>query len=374
MRAHEGHRSAFRWALPARLDTPCLVIDLGVVERNVRGLQAALDERGIGLRPHVKTHKLVPIARLQIEAGAAGLTAGTLGEAEVLADAGIDDVFVAYPVWAGGPKADRLRRLHDRIRLSVGVDSAESARQLADAVRGMDRALSVLVELDAGLGRTGVAGPAEAVAVASAARDAGLEVTGVFTHGGHAYRDPTAGSSAADDEVSVLTTSATALTSAGFDVRTLSAGSTPTRLLAARSGVTEIRAGTYALNDRQQLVLGSAAAGELAAVVAATVVSHPAPGRFVIDAGAKSLTKDRAEYLDGFGLLPDHPGAVLSRVFDYHGTVELAADAPMPEIGETVAVVPNHICPVVDLYDEAVIVREGTVVDRWPIDARGRSG
>ena len=374
MRAHEGHRSAFRWALPAGLDTPCLVIDLGVVERNVRGLQAALDERGIGLRPHVKTHKLVPIARLQIEAGAAGLTAGTLGEAEVLADAGIDDVFVAYPVWAGGPKADRLRRLHDRISLSVGVDSAESARQLADAVRGMDRALSVLVELDAGLGRTGVAGPAEAVAVASAARDAGLEVTGVFTHGGHAYRDPAAGSSAADDEFSVLTTSATALTSAGFDVRTVSAGSTPTRLLAARSGVTEIRAGTYALNDRQQLVLGSAAAGELAAVVAATVVSHPAPGRFVIDAGAKSLTKDRAEYLDGFGLLPDHPGAVLSRVFDYHGTVELAADAPMPEIGETVAVVPNHICPVVDLYDEAVIVREGTVVDRWPIDARGRSG
>lgn len=359
--------------LPDGLDTPCLVIDLDVVERNVRRLQAALDERGIGLRPHVKTHKLVPIARLQLEAGAFGLTAGTLGEAEVLADAGMGDVFVAYPVWAGGPKADRLRRLHEQIRLSVGVDSIESARQLGDAVRGTEGSLRVLVELDAGLGRTGVAGAAEAVVVAAAARDAGLEVAGVFTHGGHAYRDAAAGSAAAADEVTVLTKAAEALRAAGFDVQTISAGSTPTRLLAARPGVTEIRAGTYVLNDRQQLVLGSAVADELAAVVAATVVSHAAPGRFVIDAGAKSLTKDRAEYLEGFGLLPDHPGAVISRVFDYHGTVELRTDAPMPGIGEVVAVVPNHVCPVVDLYDEAVIMRDGAIVDRWPIDARGRS-
>ncbi|HEX7171632.1 MAG TPA: alanine racemase [Candidatus Limnocylindria bacterium] len=360
--------------LPAGLDTPCLVIDLDVVERNILRLQAALDERSIGLRPHVKTHKLVPIARLQLEAGAAGLTAGTLGEAEVLADAGLGDVFVAYPVWAGGPKASRLRRLHGRIRLSVGVDSVESARELGTAVRGTDRPLRVLVELDAGLGRTGVAGPTEAVSVATVARDAGLEVGGVFTHGGHAYREPAARSAAADDEVAVLTSAAEALRAAGFAIDTVSAGSTPTRLLAARPGVTEIRAGTYALNDRQQLVLGSATAEELAAMVAATVVSHPAPGRFVIDAGAKSLTKDRAEYLDGFGLLPDHPGATVSRAFDYHGIVELDTDAPMPGIGEVVAVVPNHICPVVDLYDEAVLVRGGAVVDRWPIDARGRSG
>jgi D-serine deaminase-like pyridoxal phosphate-dependent protein len=256
----------------------------------------------------------------------------------------------------------------------VGMDSIASARQLGDAVRGTARRLRVLVELDAGLGRTGVASPAEAVVVAVAARDAGLEIAGVFTHGGHAYRDPAAGSRAAEDEVAVLTQAADALRAAGFDVQTLSAGSTPTRLLAARSGVTEIRAGTYALNDRQQLVLGSAAADELAAVVAATVVSHPDPGRFVIDAGAKSLTKDRAEYLEGFGLLPGHPGAIVSRVFDYHGTVELGTDAPMPGIGDVVAVVPNHICPVVDLYDAAVIVRGGAIVDRWPIDARGRSG
>ena len=360
--------------LPRGLDTPCLVIDLDVVDRNVRRLQAELDERGVALRPHFKTHKLVPIARMQLEAGARGITVGTLGEAEVLADADIDDVFVAYPVWAGGPKADRIRSLHERTRLSVGVDSAEGARQLELAVRGSPSALSVLVELDSGLHRTGVADPGAAVDVATAARDAGLDVRGVFTHGGHAYRDPSAAPEASDDEVTTLVATSAALTAAGFEMETVSAGSTPTRLLAAQSGVTEIRAGTYALNDRQQLALGSANGDELAASVASTVVSRPGPGRVVIDAGAKSLTKDRAEYLDGFGLLPDYPDAVIHRVFDYHGAVAFDADGPMPSLGDVVAVVPNHICPVVDLFDAAVVVRDGRVVDRWPIDARGRSG
>lgn len=356
------------------LDTPCLVIDLDVVDRNVRRLQAELDERGVALRPHFKTHKLVPVARMQLEAGARGITVGTLGEAEVLADANIDDVFIAYPVWAGGPKADRIRGLHERISLSVGVDSADGARQLALAVSGSQRALPVLVELDSGLHRTGVADPGAAVDVASAARDAGLDVRGVFTHGGHAYREPGAAPGASASEVSTLVATAAALTAAGFEVETVSAGSTPTRLLAARSGVTEIRAGTYALNDRQQLTLGSANADELAASVASTVVSRPGPGRLVIDAGAKSLTKDRAEYLDGFGLLPDYPDAVIHRVFDYHGAVAIDPEGPMPSLGDVVAVVPNHICPVVDLFDAAVVVREGRIVDHWPIDARGRSG
>ena len=356
------------------LDTPAFVIDLDIVERNIAGLQSALDERGIALRPHFKTHKLVPIARRQLEAGARGITVGTLGEAEVLADAGIDDVFVAYPVWAGGPKADRLRRLHERIRLSVGVDSAEGARQLAAATRGGERPLRIVVELDAGLHRTGVPDAYAAVAVARAARDAGLDVRGVFTHGGHAYRDPSAAGTAADDEVAVLAAAAGALEAAGFEIDILSAGSSPTRMLAARPGVTEIRAGTYVLNDRQQLVLGAATADALAATVMATVISRPGPGRFVVDAGAKALTKDRAEYLDGFGFLPAHPSAVISRVFDYHGTVEVRAEEPMPAIGEVVAIVPNHVCPVVDLYDAALVVRGGRIVDRWPIDARGRSG
>lgn len=359
---------------PPGLDTPCLVIDLDRVETNIRRLQADLDAAGVALRPHFKTHKLVPIARLQLEAGAAGITAGTLGEAEVLADAGVDDVFVAYPIWAVGPKAARVRSLHDRVRIAVGIDSAEGARALAAAVHGTARPLDVLVELDAGIRRTGVDGPDEAVRVASAARAAGLRVRGVFTHGGHSYAGPDAAAAAADDEVRVLTEAAAALDGAGIEVETLSAGSTPTRTAAARPGVTEIRAGTYVLNDHQQVVLGSAADADVAAHVASTVVSRPTPDRAVLDAGAKSLTKDRAEYLAGFGHAAAYPDAVLDRVFDYHGRMVAADGSPLPALGEVVMVEPNHVCPVVDLFDEAVIARDGRIVDRWRIDGRGRSG
>jgi D-serine deaminase-like pyridoxal phosphate-dependent protein len=359
---------------PPGLDTPCLVIDLDRVEANIHRLQADLDAAAVALRPHFKTHKLVPIARMQLEAGAAGITTGTLGEAEVLADAGIDDVFVAYPVWAVGPKAARIRALHERVRLSVGIDSAEGAGSLAAAVHGTARPLDVLVELDAGIRRTGVDGPDEAVRVARAARAAGLLVRGVFTHGGHAYAGPDAAAAAAMDEVRVLTEAAEALAADGIEVETLSAGSTPTRIAAARPGVTEIRAGTYVLNDHQQVVLGSAAGADVAAHVAATVVSRPAPDRAILDAGAKSLTKDRAEYLEGFGFVAAYPQAVLDRVFDYHGRLVARGGSPLPELGAVVMVAPNHVCPVVDLFDKAVMVRGGRIVDRWRIDGRGRSG
>jgi len=359
---------------PEGLDTPCLVIDLDRVEANIRRLQAELDSAGVALRPHFKTHKLVPVARLQLQAGAAGITTGTLGEAEVLADAGIDDVFVAYPVLAVGPKASRVRSLHERVRLAVGVDSADGARSLAAAVRETARPLDVLVELDAGIHRTGVRGPDEAVVVASAARAAGLRVRGVFTHGGHSYAGPDAAPSAAADEVRVLTEAAEALAAAGIELETRSAGSTPTRIAAARPGVTEIRAGTYVLNDHQQVVLGSAASADVAAHVASTVVSRPAPDRAVLDAGAKSLTKDRAEYLTGFGHGAAYPHAILDRVYDYHGRLVSTNGSPLPELGDIVMVQPNHVCPVVDLFDEAVITRDGRVVDRWRIDGRGRNG
>src|SRR4029079_3007634 len=154
--------------LPDDLDTPEIVIDLDVVERNARRLQSALDGRGIALRPHVKTHKSPELARLQLEAGARGITVGNLGEAEVFADAGFDDIFIAYPIWADAPKAGRLRALAERpaLRLAVGFDSVDGARRLAEAVRGAPGTLRVLLELDPGNRRTG-APPAQAAAIAA---------------------------------------------------------------------------------------------------------------------------------------------------------------------------------------------------------------
>ena len=196
---------------------------------------------------------------------------------------------------------------------------------------------------------------------------------GVFTHGGHSYRRAGAAEGAASDEVSALADAAAALRGDGFEVRTISAGSTPTRLLAATGSVNEIRAGTYVLGDRHETVLAGTGPEELAAAVVATVVSRPSSDRFVVDAGAKALTKDRADFVEGFGLVRGYPSAIVERLNDYHGVVSTNG-GPAPELGESVAIVPNHICPVVDLFDRAVIVRGGRVIDQWRVDARGRSG
>ncbi|MEO6350842.1 MAG: alanine racemase, partial [Candidatus Limnocylindrales bacterium] len=173
--------------LPPDLDTPCLVIDLDVVERNARRMADALGDRGIALRPHIKTHKSVALARLQLESGARGITVGTLGEAEVMADGGIDDIFLAYPIWLDPQKAARLNAFLERdgLQFTVGVDSAEGARQLASALRQPER-VRVLVEIDPSYHRTGV-DPAVVGEIGAVAQRLGLDVVGLFTHGGHAY-------------------------------------------------------------------------------------------------------------------------------------------------------------------------------------------
>jgi D-serine deaminase-like pyridoxal phosphate-dependent protein len=358
--------------LPPGVDTPGLVVFVDRVVANIERLQRDLDARRIALRPHVKTHKSVRIARMQLEAGAAGLTVGTLGEAEVLASAGLRDLFLAYPLWAEGPKAARLRALLELADLAVGVDSIGGAERLGAAVAGVRQPLRVLIEVDSGGHRTGAASPGAAVQVAIAAARAGLRVDGVFTHGGHGYRPGGAGA-AGLDEVASLEGAAAALESAGFEVRTVSAGSTPTRTLAAEGRVTEIRAGTYVLGDRQQVGLGAIDGDGVAAVVASTVVSTAA-GHAVLDAGAKALTKDLPSFVEGYGAIPAWPGAIVERLYDYHGVVSLPGPAAPPPLGSVVAVVPNHICPVVDLVSTFAAVQADGRVEHWAVDARGRSG
>jgi D-serine deaminase-like pyridoxal phosphate-dependent protein len=314
----------------------------------------------------------VALARLQLEVGAIGLTVGTLGEAETFAGAGLTDLFVAYPIWAVGPKATRLRAIHEVADLAVGIDSVAGAERLAAAVAGSGRPLRVRVEIDPGNQRTGVV-PERAADIARAATELGLVVEGVFSHAGHGYASPEARLTAAADEIRTLTAAADALSAIGLEVPIVSAGSTPTMINAAAGRVNEIRAGTYLLGDRQQAVLGSIAADALALHVVATVVSTAVPGQVVLDAGAKTLTKDRASYLEGFGALPAYPDAVIERLSDYHGIVHIPPGTPAPHLGEVVAVAPNHVCPVVDLFADFVVVRGGRYDGRWPVDARGLS-
>jgi D-serine deaminase-like pyridoxal phosphate-dependent protein len=361
--------------LPDGIDTPALLVDLDVAERNSRTLVGQLGARGITLRPHAKTHKSIGLARLQLETGARGITVGNLGEAEVLAAGGIEDLFVAYPIWAEGPKAARLRALHDRpgLRLTIGFDSAAGAERLAAAIAGSDHRLRVMVELDPGYHRTGVL-PADAGSVARAATGLGLDVVGLFSHGGHGYAGVEAVASAAVDEVRTLIAGRDALRAEALEVEVLSAGSTPTALGAAEAPVSEIRAGTYLVGDRQQVTLGAVPPDGIALWVAATVVSTATPGQVVVDAGAKTLTKDVAPYLDGHGYLPAYPVAIIEKVSDYHGNVRIPPGTPAPRLGEVVAIVPNHCCPVIDLRDSFHVMRAGRIVGTWPVDARGRAG
>jgi D-serine deaminase-like pyridoxal phosphate-dependent protein len=356
------------------IDTPAVVVDLDRLDAAVGRMAAVMADRGVDLRPHAKTHKSIEVGRRQLAAGAAGLTVGTIGEAEVFADAGLDDLFIAYPLVPRGPKAARLRALARRSRLRVGVDSAGGVRAVADAL-GPDReAVELLIEIDSGGRRSGVA-PSGAGEIARIASDLGLAVIGVFTHGGHGYAGPDARADAADDEVRSLTTAASSLETAGVEARVVSAGSTPTAVHSARGAITEERPGTYVFGDRQQVFLGSIEPDAVAAVVAARVVSvNESEHRFVVDAGGKILGKDVASYMPGHGEIPELGGAVVARVADYHGIVDVGPGDQMPEVGRVVTVVPNHICPVVNLVDSFVVVRGGELAGIWPVDARGRNG
>lgn len=357
------------FAFPDDLDTPELVVDVDRIDRNIERMAASAREVGVALRPHAKTHKSIEITRRQVASGTSGITVATIGEAEVFATAGVTDVFIAYPVWASAPKATRLRALAQGISLSVGAESVEAVHQLASALKGTDA--RVLIELESGNERTGVKA-ADVVGLARAIENEGLTLGGVFTHGGHSYAGRDRVGAASNDEVRAISHAVDALEAAGFAVPIRSVGSTPTAIQSAQGPVNEIRPGTYVYNDRLQLQLGSCEPTDVALLVATTVVSHSG-GRFVLDAGAKTLTKDVPAVLTGFGALPHYPQAVIERVYDHHAIVDPGA-GERPPIGAIVAVVPNHVCPVVDLAATTVIVRNGEVIDRWQVDAHNRSG
>jgi len=359
----------------ATLDTPAVVVDLDRVDARIGAMAELMRERGVALRPHAKTHKSLAFARRQLAAGAVGLTVATIGEAEVFADDGVEDLFIAYPVIAHGPKAERLRRLADRCRLTIGVDSVAGIDGVATVFTGRTgtgTTPAVVIEVDVGGARTGVR-PEDVLALAQAAEERGLTVRGVFTHGGHGYGGRAERVAAAKDEVDGLTEAAERLRASGIDAGVVSAGSTPTATLSARGAITEERPGTYIFGDRQQAFLADQALDDTALLVAATVVSRGSGGGFVVDAGAKILAKDVASYVPGHGSVVGYPDAVIERVNDHHGVVELPAGTSRPAIGDVVWIAPNHVCPVVNLVDEYVVAQAGRIVGRWPVDARGRN-
>ncbi|MDO8338843.1 MAG: alanine racemase [Microcella sp.] len=352
-------------------DTPYLVVDVDLLEANLAAMAAHARALGVDLRPHAKTHKSVDIARRQLAHGAVGLTVATVAEAEIFAAAGFDDLFLAYPIWAEGPRADRLRALAGVARVRVGADSVEGVRMLAAAVRARRPGaapLAIAVEVDSGHHRSGCA-PERAAEVAAAALDAGLAVDGVFTFPGHSY-GVGAGSDAARDEAAALGTARDALTAAGIPCPVVSGGSTPSARAADRDVLTELRPGVYALGDAQQWELGSSGAASIALWACATVVSRR-EGVVVVDAGSKILGADRPAWTTGFGRALDEPDARIAALSEHHATLALPAGVPAPALGTRLRIAPNHVCSAVNLADALVVESAGVETGVWAVSARG---
>ncbi len=362
--------------IPPVIDTPDILVDLDILDRNIARMAETVRAKGLTLRPHAKTHKIPEIAARQLAAGAAGLTVATIGEAEVFAAAGVTDLFIAYPLWASPGKAERLRRLTGKVTLAVGVDSAEGAAMLGAGLGPAARNVNALVEIDSGHHRSGVR-PEAAAEVATAASDAGLKVAGVFTFPGHSYA-PGMPVEAAAQEQEALRQATDALAAAGFRATVRSGGSTPTALLTESSVATEVRPGVYVFGDAQQLELGRCGMEDIALTVAATVVSHHAntsgtPERFIIDAGSKILGSDRPAWATGYGRLIDHPEARITALSEHHATVEWHGPASRPALGDRLRVIPNHVCLAINLVDDVAVTSSGQLVDRWAVAARGKN-
>jgi D-serine deaminase-like pyridoxal phosphate-dependent protein len=346
--------------------TPALVIDESLLDANIARMARFTGLAGLALRPHVKTHKSIEIARRQLAAGAVGITVATLSEAAVFSDAGFDDIFIAYPLWLDEPKTAMLRQVLEHSSVLLGIDSAEGAAQIARTRLAMTGRLAVLIEIDSGHHRSGVQ-PAEAGALAEVARDAGLDVAGVFTFPGHSY-SPATRHSAAKDEHDALSIAMASLADRGMEARVVSGGSTPSIEFADSSVLTEVRPGVYVFGDAQQWELGACDPGDIALTAIATVVSR-SPDHLILDAGSKVLGADRGSYSSGFGRLLDHPDARIPALSEHHATV-VGLDLTL---GTRVRVVPNHVCAAVNLADEYLVQSPEQEPVSWPVDARGRN-
>jgi D-serine deaminase-like pyridoxal phosphate-dependent protein len=359
-------------------DTPALVVDWAVVEGNVERMAALGRERMVSLRPHIKTHKLASLAQLQMSAGAVGVTVAKLGEARVMIEAGIHDVLVAYPI-VGASRVRELVDLSSQSDITVALDSWEAAEPIAVEARRRSAVVGVLVEVDTGLHRCGVSPGAPAVELAGRiANTPGLEFRGLMTHEGHAYAaSSTEGLRTATVEAGRdMKRTAEALLAAGIDVKIVSMGSSGTaRFGIGLEGVNEFRPGTYVFNDRTQVGLGACEFSDCAAVVVATVVSRAQPDQAVIDAGSKTLTSDRlltASPGTSFGVLANDHATEVARLSEEHGILRGGVAGSLA-VGDRVAVVPNHICPVVNLFDYVHVVKGGDLIERVRVDARGMS-
>lgn len=342
-----------------QLDTPAAVVDLDKLEANINRLQKYLDEHGVANRPHIKTHKIPEIAHMQLEAGAIGITCQKLGEAEIMAQAGMRDIFLPYNI-LGETKLERLMHLTRRVKISVTADSEVTVQGLSQAARREGTTLPVLVEFDSGIGRCGTQLPQETADLARViAQSPGLHFGGLMTYP----------NSARVDEFVRETRSL--LNAAGLPIERISGGGSPVMWqVHQHPEITEHRAGTYVYGDRAMIKSGAMSLEQCAFSIIATVVSRPTVERGILDSGSKTLSSD-LQGVEGYGFILEYPEATIYRLTEEHANVDFSTCVNRPEIGERVTIIPNHCCVANNLFNQIVGVRGETVEVVWPVAARG---
>ena len=357
------------------LDTPALLIDLDIMERNLRKLADYSREHDLRVRPHTKTHKIPALARKQLDLGAAGLTVAKVGEAEVMLEAQPPDLLVAYPI-IGRKKLDRLMEVARKTNVTVSLDSLFVARQLSEAARSSQVEIGVLAEVDVGLGRVGVTpGDALLQLIQGIDRLPRLRFEGIAFYPGQIKTLDEEGEQALDRLAQLLDTTLRDVRRAGFAPRIVSGGSTPTLFHSHRlPGLNEVRPGTYIFNDRNTMLSGACALEECAASIMVTVVSTAKKGQMIVDGGSKTFSSDRpvtgAEV--SFGHVVEAPDAVFTKMNEEHGFVDMRRAGREFNVGDRVRIIPNHICVAMNLHECVYGIRGDAVEQVWRVEGRGK--
>lgn len=366
-------------SLYTMIDTPALLIDRRLMNANLDFIQDKARRYGVSLRPHIKTHRMPALAKLQMAKGASGITVAKVSEAEVMANNGLSDIFIANEI-VGIEKIRRIRTLKQRIRIRTGIDNTFQIDQLDAVFADLPGGIEVSVEIETGENRSGVITDEQLIHLAQHVKTKkNVFLTGVFSHEGHCYKAATPAECIRLSEESQRRTLAAAsiLQTLGFPISSVSIGSTPSIFHAGiLPGITEVRPGTYIFMDVGQ---GSAIGdfSRCAATVLGTVISKPTADRIVLDTGAKALTMQSRSVgicaSPGLGLVKNSENIRLSGVFDEHGLILNEEFSSKVAIGDKLEIIPNHICPVCNLYDKAYLVEDGRIIEEIPILCRGRS-
>ena len=359
----------------ADLETPAIVVDLDVLERNLSRMADYCRSHNLRLRPHTKSHKIPELAKRQLAHAAQGITVAKIGEAVVMLEAGITDIMIAYPIIGKG-KAEKLAELATQADITVSLDSVEVAKAISDEAKKKDARIGILVEMDVGFHRCGVTTEDEVLTIARSVADLpGLEFKGLMFFPGHLQvREK----ERAELRVAVndfLSRALAQLENANLPVEIVSGGSTPTaREGHLFTGVNEIRPGMYIFNDRNMLAVGVASIEDCALSVVTTVVSTSVPGRAIVDAGSKTLSSDGHQAVDGrgFGMIKTDPDADVERLSEEHGNLNISRSTRTYRVGERLEIIPNHVCSTVNMHNQIYGVRGGRVESVWEVAGRGK--